>query len=59
MLFRVSGLVQASEVEVNLLGRKTVVWSSLTMFDCTAEVVALALVVVEVAFGACTAAGCS
>ena len=59
MLFRLSGLVQASEVEVNLLGCKIVVWSSLTMFDCTAEMVALALVVVEVAFGACTAAGCS
>ena len=54
-----SAPAQVSEVEVDLLCHKTMVWSFWTMFDCTAEVVALALVVVEVAFGACTAAGCS
>ena len=44
LLFRVSGLVQVSDMEVNLLGYKIVVWSSLMMFDCTAEVAALSLV---------------
>ena len=58
MLAPVSAPAQASEVAVNLSGRKTVAWSFSTMFDYTAEGVALTLVVVEVASGACTTAGC-
>ena len=60
MLFLVSAPARALEAGVNLLGHKTVVWSPSTiMFDYTAEGVALALGVAEVAFGARTAAGCS
>ena len=59
MLFLVSTPARASEVGVNLLGHKTVVWSSSTMFNYIVEGVALALVVEEVAFGARTTAGCS
>ena len=51
MLALVSAPAQASEVGVYLLGHKAVVWSSSTMFDYTAEGVALALVVAEVVLG--------
>ena len=47
---------QVSGVEVDLLCRKTVVWSFSTMSDCTAEVVALVLFVAEVVH---TVAGCN
>ena len=43
-----SALAQVSEVVVDLLCRKTMVWSFWTMSDCTAEVVALVSIVAEV-----------
>ena len=51
-----SALAQVSEVVVDLLCRKTMVWSFWTMSDCTAEVVALVLIVAEVVH---TVAGCN
>ena len=51
-----SAPAQVSEVEVDLLCRKTMVWSFWTMSDCTTEVVALVLVVAEVVH---TVADCS
>ena len=49
MLFLVSAPVRASEVGVKLSGRKTVAWSSSTMSDYSAEVVASVLIVAKVA----------
>ena len=51
-----SALAQVSVVEVDLLCRKTVVWSFSTMSDCTMEVVALVLFVAEVVH---TVVGCN
>ena len=48
MLALGSAPAQVLEVEVDLLCRKTVVWSFSTMSDCTVEVVALVLFVAEV-----------
>ena len=48
LLARGSAPAQVLEVEVDLLCRKTVVLSFWTMSDCTAEVVTLELIVVEV-----------
>ena len=59
MLFLVSAPARALEAGVDLLGHKTVAWSSSTMFDCKAEGVALALAVAEVVPGARMAVGCS
>ena len=56
MLALVSAPARASEVGVNLSGRKTVAWSSSTMSDYIAEVVALVLIVAEVVH---TVAGCN
>ena len=56
MLFLVSAPVRGSEVGVKLSGRKTVAWSSSTMSDYIAEVVALVLIVAEVVH---TVADCS
>ena len=47
MLFLVSAPARASEAGVNLLVHQTVAWSSSTMFDYTAEGVALAAIVAE------------
>ena len=49
MLFLVTALVRASEVGVKLSGRKTVAWSSSTMSDDSAEVVASIVIVAKVA----------
>ena len=48
MLALVSAPARASEVGVNLSGRKIVAWSSSTMSDYTVEVVALVLAIAEV-----------
>ena len=48
LLARGSAPAQVLEVEVDLLCRKTLVLSFWTMSDCTAEVVTLELIVVEV-----------
>ena len=49
MLFLETAPVRTSEVGVKLSGRKTVVWSSSTMSDYSAEVVASVMIVVKVA----------
>ena len=59
MLALESAPAPASEVGVNLLGHKIVVWSSSTMFYYNCEGVALALTAVQLAFAAHMAAGCS
>ena len=56
LLALVSAPARALEVGVNLSGRKTVAWSSSTMSDYIAEVVALVLIVAEVVH---TVAGCN
>ena len=48
MLALESAPAQVLEVEVDLLCRKTMVWSFWTMSDYTAEVVPLVLIVAEV-----------
>ena len=52
----VTAPVRASEVGVKLSGRKTVAWSSSTMSDYSAGVVASVLIVAKVAH---TVADCS
>ena len=48
LLFLVSAPARASEAGANLLGRKTVVWSSSTMSDYSVEVATLVLIVAKV-----------